>query len=731
MLLGNTLTGEFSRAQRAAAALAVRAPGRRRGLAGDEWCDASDARASSPSSSRRTRRRSRRSARRPSPAASRTRSPAGSATTSTSRAAATRVDGACASSLLAVAHGCSALVAGDLDVALAGGVDLSLDPFELVGFAKAGRAGSPSEMRVYDARSPGFWPGEGCGFVVLMRLEDAAAPRLPIVRRDPRLGHLVRRRGGITRPEAEGQLLALAAPTRGRVRDRDGRATSKGTAPARRSATRRARARSPRARREAVPGTAAAIGSIKANIGHTKAAAGVAGLHQGGARRARRRCCRRRPAATSRTPSCRPQRARARASRTARALAGARGRCARRSARWASAASTPTSCSRRSPGAAAPPPRRAAPLSASGRMPSCSSSAADSAAASTARAAAFAPTAGALAGRARRPRRGARASRVSAVRAAVVAAAPPSWRRGSTARRAARLGGATGDLRRGVFLGRVVAPGRGRGSRSSSPARARPLARRRGGSRGGSRARSTRSTGPPAGPTRRDGVAQPAIVAASLAGCAAARPGNRGRRSRSATAWASSPPCTGPARSTTTRCVGLRRARPGDGRDAGATGCDVGDWGERRRHHGVARGRRRRDRRLQPAPADGDLGRTRGDRPGRGRRRGPAAGLSRGSTSRMPFTPRPWRRPRWRWRTRCRGCSPGADDPRAAWPPRSRGALLPPDVDLSETAGSPTHRARSVRRGARRFGTVGDPRDRGRGPARCSPGWPAHCSTAR
>jgi enediyne polyketide synthase len=48
------------------------------------------------------------------------------------------VDGACASSLLAVAQGCSALAAGDLDVVVAGGVDLSLDPFELVGFARTG-----------------------------------------------------------------------------------------------------------------------------------------------------------------------------------------------------------------------------------------------------------------------------------------------------------------------------------------------------------------------------------------------------------------------------------------------------------------------------------------------------------------------------------------------------------------------------------------------------------------
>src|SRR5438552_13281530 len=82
------------------------------------------------------------------------------------------MDGACASSLLAVAHACSALLAGDLDVALAGGVDLSLDPFELVGFAKAG-ALAQNEMFVYDSRSNGFWPGEGCGFLVLMREKDA------------------------------------------------------------------------------------------------------------------------------------------------------------------------------------------------------------------------------------------------------------------------------------------------------------------------------------------------------------------------------------------------------------------------------------------------------------------------------------------------------------------------------------------------------------------------------
>ena len=118
------------------------------------------------------------------------------------------VDGACASSLLAVANACSSLAAGDLDLALAGGVDLSLDPFELVGFAKTG-ALAKDEMRVFDQRSAGFWPGEGCGFVVLMRHEDAVAQARRIYTVIRGWGISSDGNGGITRPEADGQLEAL------------------------------------------------------------------------------------------------------------------------------------------------------------------------------------------------------------------------------------------------------------------------------------------------------------------------------------------------------------------------------------------------------------------------------------------------------------------------------------------------------------------------------------------
>ena len=188
------------------------------------------------------------------------------------------VDGACASSLLAVANACSALIARDLDVALVGGIDLSIDPFELVGFAKAGALASEM-MRVYDARSDGFWPGEGCGFVLLMRQEDALDKNLRVYATIRGWGISSDGHGGITRPEVEGQLLALRRAYRRAgfgietvaYFEGHGTGTSVGDATELQALS--------IARLEASHTVApAAIGSIKANIGHTKAAAGVAGL---------------------------------------------------------------------------------------------------------------------------------------------------------------------------------------------------------------------------------------------------------------------------------------------------------------------------------------------------------------------------------------------------------------------------------------------------------------------
>ncbi|GAA0458615.1 polyketide synthase [Actinoplanes capillaceus] len=193
------------------------------------------------------------------------------------------VDGACSSSLLSVTTACKALLDGDLDVAIAGGVDLSIDPFEIVGFAKTG-ALAKTEMRVYDRGSNGFWPGEGCGMVVLMREDDAARTDRRVYATIAGWGISSDGSGGITRPEVDGHRLALR-----RAYERAGfgidtvalfEGHGTGTAvgdTAELTALTEARAQAVAA---SAGGTAtpAAIGSVKAMIGHTKAAAGVAGL---------------------------------------------------------------------------------------------------------------------------------------------------------------------------------------------------------------------------------------------------------------------------------------------------------------------------------------------------------------------------------------------------------------------------------------------------------------------
>ncbi len=188
------------------------------------------------------------------------------------------VDGACSSSLLSVVTAANALSEGDLDVAIAGGVDLSIDPFEVIGFAKTG-ALAKREMKVYDADSNGFWPGEGSGMLVLMREDDAIAQGKRIYASIGGWGVSSDGKGGITRPEASGHRLALK-----RAYDKAGYGVETvsyfeghGTGTALGDAT-EIEALST-ARRDADPlAERAALSTIKGNIGHTKAAAGVAGL---------------------------------------------------------------------------------------------------------------------------------------------------------------------------------------------------------------------------------------------------------------------------------------------------------------------------------------------------------------------------------------------------------------------------------------------------------------------
>jgi enediyne polyketide synthase len=187
------------------------------------------------------------------------------------------IDGACSSSLLTVINASIALQRGDVDFALAGGVDLSIDPFELVGFAKTS-ALAETLMRIYDEQSEGFWPGEGCGIVALAREEDAVRWGVRIYATIAGFGVSSDGHGGITRPEADGHALAMRrayalagyGPDAVRLFEGHGTGTKVGDAAEVAAIS--------RLRRAAGAADVAALGSVKANIGHTKAAAGAAGL---------------------------------------------------------------------------------------------------------------------------------------------------------------------------------------------------------------------------------------------------------------------------------------------------------------------------------------------------------------------------------------------------------------------------------------------------------------------
>lgn len=184
------------------------------------------------------------------------------------------VDGLQASSLLAVASACSALAAGDLDVALAGGVDIGLDPLELVGLAKTGVL-ARGDMRVYDENPTGYLPGEGCGMVVLMRSADARGAGLPVYAEIAGWG-ISSGQAATAAPESRSQFLALhRAYQRAQIPPGDVQfIEGHGAGTAASDTTELSALAELRSDVRQV----AALGSVKANIGNTKAAAGVAGL---------------------------------------------------------------------------------------------------------------------------------------------------------------------------------------------------------------------------------------------------------------------------------------------------------------------------------------------------------------------------------------------------------------------------------------------------------------------
>jgi acyl transferase domain-containing protein/acyl carrier protein len=187
------------------------------------------------------------------------------------------VDTACSSSLVAVHLACQSLRAGECRAALAGGVNLALTPTGFIYGSQLGAVSPTGRCRSFGAEADGYVRGEGCALVLLKRLEDALADADAIlaVIRSSLVNH-DGRASSLTAPNLREQVRLLRRAWRlGGVR-----AGEIGYIEAHGSGTPLGDPIEARAIALAAEGRTAPmpLGSVKSNVGHLEAAAGVAGL---------------------------------------------------------------------------------------------------------------------------------------------------------------------------------------------------------------------------------------------------------------------------------------------------------------------------------------------------------------------------------------------------------------------------------------------------------------------
>ncbi|MEJ2691168.1 MAG: type I polyketide synthase, partial [Deltaproteobacteria bacterium] len=190
------------------------------------------------------------------------------------------IDTACSSSLVAVHLACQSLRVGECDMALAGGVQLILTPRVSVLLSKAHALSPDGRCKAFDASADGYGRGEGCGVVVLKRLSDALTNKdhiLALIR-----GSVVNHDGpssGFTVPNglAQQTLIKQALDNTGVEPEHIDyvEAHATGTVLGDPIEVESLGAVLGKNRNKNHP---LLIGSVKANIGHLEAAAGIAGL---------------------------------------------------------------------------------------------------------------------------------------------------------------------------------------------------------------------------------------------------------------------------------------------------------------------------------------------------------------------------------------------------------------------------------------------------------------------
>ncbi|SPM37622.1 polyketide synthase [Mycobacterium rhizamassiliense] len=190
------------------------------------------------------------------------------------------VDTACSSSLVAIHLACQSLRTQDSQLAIAAGVNVLLSPTVFRGFDHAGALSPTGKCRAFDAAADGFVRGEGAGVVVLKRLTDAQRDGdrvLAVI-----CGSAVNQDGrsnGLMAPNPAAQMAVLRSaytnagmqPNEVDYVETHGTGTLLGDPI-------EARALGTVLGRGRAQDAPLLLGAVKTNIGHTEAAAGIAGF---------------------------------------------------------------------------------------------------------------------------------------------------------------------------------------------------------------------------------------------------------------------------------------------------------------------------------------------------------------------------------------------------------------------------------------------------------------------
>ena len=190
------------------------------------------------------------------------------------------VDTACSSSLVAVHLACQSLKQGECDRAIVGGVNLMLSPELTQTFSLAGMMARDGRCKSFDADADGYVRGEGCGVVILKRLDKAIADRDNIlavikgsaINQDGRSNGLTAP-NGLSQQSVIRQALANAQVNPDQISyiEAHGTGTSLGD-PIEVNSLKTVLMQGREKEQSCY------LGSVKTNIGHLEAAAGIAGL---------------------------------------------------------------------------------------------------------------------------------------------------------------------------------------------------------------------------------------------------------------------------------------------------------------------------------------------------------------------------------------------------------------------------------------------------------------------